>query len=260
MAVLFLGDVERVVVEGRQCAHAGHQHRHRVSVTTEAAEEADHLLVQHGVVRDDIVEVGLLLGRGQFALQQQVADIQVVAVLGQILDGIAAIQQLALVAVDVGDGGFAGPGGHEAGVEGELAGVGVQLADVNDIRPHGSLVDRELGTGGTIRERQRCGVGRFGGCHCLPSKVISGQGPDHEGSRRTARRRLRLPAFAPSPNLSPYAQDAGDRGFPQRTGGFPQSARISVNSARISGVSRSSSGWLRSRIRSRSTGSVRSSS
>ena len=203
VAVLFLGDVERVVVEGRQCAHAGHQHRHRVRVTTEAAEEADHLLVQHGMVRDDIVEIGLLLGRGQLALQQQVADIQVVAVLGQILDGIAAIQQLTLVAVNEGDGGFAGPGGHEAGVEGELAGVGVQLADVNDIRPHGSLVDRELSAGGTIRERQRCGVGRFGGCHCLPSKVISGQGPDHEGSRRTARRRWRLPAFAPSPNLSP---------------------------------------------------------
>ena len=202
VAVLFLADVERVVIERSQCTHAGHQHRHRVGVTTEAAEEADHLLVQHGVVRDDIVEVGLLLGRGQLALQQQVADIEVVAVLGQILDGIAAIQQLTLVTVNEGDGGFAGPGGHEAGVEGELAGVGVQLADVNDIRPHGSLVDRELSAGGTIRERQRCGVGRFGGCHCLPSKVISGQGPGHEGCRHAARRRWRLPACAPSPNLS----------------------------------------------------------
>ena len=72
-------------------------------IAAEALEEAAHLLVQHGVVGDAVVEIVLLrLGR-QFAVEQQVADLEEVAVLGQLLDRIAAIEQHAFVAVDVGD-------------------------------------------------------------------------------------------------------------------------------------------------------------
>ena len=77
-------------------------------VAAEAAEEARHLLVHHRVVRDAVVEIVLLRRGRQLAVEQQVADLEEVAVLGQLLDRIAAIEQDALVAVDVGDLGLAG--------------------------------------------------------------------------------------------------------------------------------------------------------
>ena len=102
-ALVRIGDVGRVVIEGRQRAdHAAHD-RHRMRVAAEAGEEAAHLLVDHRVVGDAVVEVGLLRRRRQFAVEQQVAGLEEVAVLGQLLDRIAAIEQDALVAVDEGD-------------------------------------------------------------------------------------------------------------------------------------------------------------
>ena len=59
--------------------------------------------MHHGVARDAIVKILLLrLGR-QFAVEQQVAGFQEVAVFGQLLDRIAAVQQDAFVAIDIGD-------------------------------------------------------------------------------------------------------------------------------------------------------------
>ena len=66
-------------------------------------EEAVHLLVHHGVARDAVVEIGLLRRGRQLAVEQQVAGLEEVAVLGELLDRIAAIEQDALVAVDIGD-------------------------------------------------------------------------------------------------------------------------------------------------------------
>ncbi len=51
-----------------------------------------HLLVHHRVVRDAVVEVLLLRSGRQFAVEQQVADFQEVAVLGKLLDRIAAMR------------------------------------------------------------------------------------------------------------------------------------------------------------------------
>ena len=137
-------DVGAVVIEGRQRAdHAAH-HRHRVRVAAEAAEEAAicSCTMVWWVMR--VVELGLLRGGRQFAVQQQVADLQEIAVLGQLLDRIAAIEQDALVAVDVGDVGFAARGRGEAGIVGEDAGLAVELADVDHIRPDRAVENREL--------------------------------------------------------------------------------------------------------------------
>jgi hypothetical protein len=55
-----IGDVGRVVIEGRQGAdHAAHD-RHRVGVAAETGEEPAHLLVHHGVAGHAVVEIGLL--------------------------------------------------------------------------------------------------------------------------------------------------------------------------------------------------------
>ncbi|MCY1306947.1 hypothetical protein D9M70_568370 [compost metagenome] len=59
------------------------------------------------MVRDPIIEVGLLCLRRQFAVEQQVADFEEVAMFCKLLDRVAAVQEHAFVAVDIGDLGFA---------------------------------------------------------------------------------------------------------------------------------------------------------
>ena len=97
-------------------------------VAAEAREEPVHLLVHHGVARDAVVEIGLLGGGRQLAVEQQVAGLEEVAVLGELLDRVAAVEQHALVAVDIGDLRLAARRGGEAGVVGEHPGLGVELA------------------------------------------------------------------------------------------------------------------------------------
>ncbi|MCY1381088.1 hypothetical protein D9M69_689620 [compost metagenome] len=121
-------------------------------VAAEAAQEEMQLLVHHRVMGDLRVEIGLLVLVGQFAVQDQVADVHEVAVHGQLLDGEAAVQQLALVAVDVRDARFAGSRGHEAGVKRKHTRLAIQLADVDHIRTDRALVDRELNGCAAIRE------------------------------------------------------------------------------------------------------------
>jgi hypothetical protein len=91
--------------------------------------------MHHGVARDAVVEI-VLLGFGrQFAVKQQVTDLQEVAMFGQLVDRIAAMQQDAGVAVDIGNGLFAACGGGEAWIVGEGSRRRVQRADVDDVRP-----------------------------------------------------------------------------------------------------------------------------
>ena len=100
--------------------------------------------MQHGVVGHPALEV-LELRRGrQLAVEQQVGDLEEVRLLGQLLDRVAAVEQLALVAVDVGDRALAGAGRGVARIEGEDAAVGVEPADVDDVGPDRALVDRQL--------------------------------------------------------------------------------------------------------------------
>ncbi|MNN71493.1 hypothetical protein D3C81_1874360 [compost metagenome] len=146
-------DVHRVVVERAHGTHQARQHGHRMGIAAETAHEELQLLMNHGVVHDVADELFLLLGVGQLALEQQVAGLEVVALLRQLLDRVAAVQQLALVAVDIGDLGIARSRRHETGVVGELTGLSVQLANVDHVRANGALVDRQLNAGGTIGER-----------------------------------------------------------------------------------------------------------
>jgi hypothetical protein len=71
---------------------------------------------------------------GQFAVEQQIAGLEVVRVRCQLFDRIAPVQEDALGAVDKGDFRFAGRRGNEARVVGEIAPAG-QSADVDDLGP-----------------------------------------------------------------------------------------------------------------------------
>ena len=136
--------VQRVLVERGQRRHCGGQHRHRVGVAGEAAEEALELLVQQGVAADLLVELVQLGGRGQVAVDQQVGHLEEAGVLRQLLDGVPAVAQDARIAVDVGDGRGGCCGVHEAGVKGDSAGLLQQLGNVVTFVSFNNLDAREL--------------------------------------------------------------------------------------------------------------------
>ena len=138
-----VGDVERVVIERGQRPDNADQHRHRMRIAAEAAEKLVHLLVYHGVVGDHGHELELLLCVRQLAFEQQVADLQKVAIHRQLLDRITAIEKLALVAVDIGDRRRTGGRRHEAGIVGKVARLAVQRPDIDDLRADRSRQNRK---------------------------------------------------------------------------------------------------------------------
>src|SRR5262249_2630040 len=89
--------------------------------------------------------------------EQQVAGLEEVAVFGELLDRIAAIEQNAFVTVDIGDLGLAAAGRGEAGIVGEDAGLVVELGDVDDVRSDRPLVDRKLVV--LVSDFELCGFG-----------------------------------------------------------------------------------------------------
>ena len=78
-----------------------------MGVAPETLEEPAHLLVNHGVMDHAVDEIGLLRGGRQLAVEQEIAGLEEVAVLGEIGDRITAVEQDAGVAVDEGDLGLA---------------------------------------------------------------------------------------------------------------------------------------------------------
>ena len=139
-----VGDVGGVVIKRGERADAGHHHRHRVRVAAEALEKSRHLFMHHRVARDAIVEVGFLRGGRQFAVEQEIAGLEEIAVLGELLDRVAAIEQHAVVAVDIGDFRFGARRRGEARIEGEHAGLAIELADIHHRGPDRSRLDRQV--------------------------------------------------------------------------------------------------------------------
>ena len=116
-------DLLGVAIESGQRADGADEDPHRVRVVLEPFHQLLDVLVQQRVLRDG-VDPGAQLGLGgQLAEQDQVRHFEVVAVLRQLLDGVAAVAQNPLVAVDVGDGAAARGGVQECRVVGHQAGV-----------------------------------------------------------------------------------------------------------------------------------------
>src|SRR5579863_8779345 len=112
-------------------------------VATEAVVERAKLLMQHGVAHHTELEFGALLLVRQLAVQEQVADLEEVRLLGQLLDRITTIQQDAFIAVDVGDLAVARSGGSVAGIVSEDAKIRVQFADVEHRWSDGAVDHRQ---------------------------------------------------------------------------------------------------------------------
>ena len=157
-----------VVVEGRERVDRGAQHRHRVRVTGEGAVEVLEVFGHQRLRGDAGLEGRELRRRGELPVEQEVRDLDEGRLLRELLDGVAAVAQDALLAVEEGDRAGGGGGVQEAGVERHEAGAGPQLRDVDPallLRSHG---ERELQglavvVQGDVRHRtiplKRCGCG-----------------------------------------------------------------------------------------------------
>ena len=130
-------------------------------IPAEATEELADLLMHHRVARDLVAE-GLQLLRGrQLSVQEHVADLDEVALLGQLVDRIAAIEQHAFVTIDIRDRALAACRRLEARVVGEHICIGIEFADVDDIRTNRSLGYRQFN--GLVSDGQARLAGRFRG-------------------------------------------------------------------------------------------------
>ena len=100
--------------------------------------------MEHGVVRDVIHPAVQFTGVGQLAEQEQVGDFEIGTVFGENVDGITAIAQDSLIAVNEGDRAAAGRGIHKGRVVGhqaEIFGASLDLAQIH--RADGSVFDRK---------------------------------------------------------------------------------------------------------------------
>ena len=134
-AVVRVTDVHDVVIERRQRPDDTDHDRHRVGVTAEATIKTHHLLVQHVVMVDGLLERRQLLGARQLTVHQQVGDLDEARALRKLAYRIAAVEQHALVAVHEGDGALARGGGTEAGIERQQAVTRVQRLNIHRRRP-----------------------------------------------------------------------------------------------------------------------------
>ena len=145
VAHLRIADVAGLGVERRQRADRRHQHAHGVRVVAEALHQRLDVLVHERVERDLVHPLLVLLLGGELAVDEQVRDLEERGVLGQLLDGVAAVLEDALVAVDVGDGAAGRRGVGEAGVVDRQAGIVLGLADLAEVAgTDGAVGDGEL--------------------------------------------------------------------------------------------------------------------
>jgi uncharacterized membrane protein len=98
--MLCIRKIRHIMVKGRKGADDTDHHRHRMCIATKTLVELYQLLVHHGVVLDGAFKFGLLAGIWQLTVLEQIGDFKKIAVLGELLNRIAAIQQFALVAIN----------------------------------------------------------------------------------------------------------------------------------------------------------------
>ena len=128
-------DVARFGVERGQRGHTADQDAHGVRIVSEPIQE-DAQILMHERVMGDVERplVQLLLIR-QFAVKNEIGDFEEGGALGQLLDGIAAISQDALVAVNECDAAPARGRVLESGIIAQQAKV--ILADLDPPQIHG---------------------------------------------------------------------------------------------------------------------------
>jgi hypothetical protein len=119
------------------------------------------------VVRHEVDELLELLGGGQLAVEQQVGHLEEGGLLRELLDGVAAVLEDALVAVDEGDGAAAVGRVQERRVVTHQTEVLVTDLDLPErVGANRSVLDRDFVrfAGPVVRDRQRV-LGHGGRIH-----------------------------------------------------------------------------------------------
>ena len=100
--------------------------------------------MQQGVVCNHMLKFVVLVLTGQMAVQEQIADFEVRALLGQLFNRVAAIHERPFIAINKGNGAFAGGGGEETRIISEHTQVGIETPDIDDGWPVCTSDDREF--------------------------------------------------------------------------------------------------------------------
>jgi hypothetical protein len=121
------------VIKRHQRTNHGRQHGLWMRVAPKSQVETGHLFVNLGVRLDDVHEFLFLPGFGQSTGVEQIGDIEKLAFLGQLFDGLAAIEQFAILAVDIGNLRTTRNRGQGPGIAGEQTRLAGQHTDVDAI-------------------------------------------------------------------------------------------------------------------------------
>src|SRR5439155_575970 len=183
-------DVLRLGVEGGERADRADQDAHRMGVVAEALDELLQVLVHQGVHLDVALPHAEVRGGGQLALDDQVGGLEEAALLGQLLDRVAAVAEDAALAVDVADLALAGGRVEERGVVADD--LEPPELDGPDGAARGLLAARGGGRAGKPYRRPQPGEARYPPARRPRARRRAGH-LALEGARRAPGRRPPLP-------------------------------------------------------------------
>ena len=185
-------------MHGAQPGEERDEHRHRVAVLREPVEEPGQRIGDALERRDLGPPARALGGSRQFAVQDQPGDVEIAMALGELLDGVAAVTEDALVAVDVGDPADAGGRVLErrvVGGEPRVVGVRAHLSEPGGADRSVLDVEAVVCPGAPVGEGQRpLGKGAVGVASVVLDQggvILSGASPETDGGKRNRARFMR---------------------------------------------------------------------
>ena len=98
--LFWIGRTHQTGVETATGIDHGGEDGHGVSGDGEAFEVVAHVFVEVGILGEQFREPGKLLAGGEFTVDDQVGDFDEGGFFGELFDGVAAVQQDTLAAVD----------------------------------------------------------------------------------------------------------------------------------------------------------------
>lgn len=118
LAIVGVEQIVVVVHESRESTHNAYHDSHGMGWGFESFVEINDELIDHHFPHNNSLKLGELGSRGKAAIEEQIAGLHIVGVIGQILYPIPSVHELSLFAIDVGDVRDAAGGAHETRVIG----------------------------------------------------------------------------------------------------------------------------------------------
>ena len=110
-------------------------------IVSESLEEAQHAFVEHRMHTNRIIEIGELCRRWQFAVQQEVRNLDKTGMRRELFYRVAPVHQDTFFTINEGDIRLAASGRYKARVVGKSALLFVETGDVDHVRSNSTLPD-----------------------------------------------------------------------------------------------------------------------